>query len=76
MPVFFIDVTSLQLVSLDISGNRISVLPVELRNMSSLVTLELTHNPLTTPPASVSTYLVSMSGRYKFSPLYSYVFVD
>lgn len=46
--------TSLSLVTLDISGNRIAVLPVELRNMTSLVTLELENNPLTTPPASVS----------------------
>lgn len=44
----------LKLVTLDISLNRISVLPVELRFMVSLVNLCVEHNPLTTPPAHVS----------------------
>lgn len=48
------DVTYLQLVSLDISCNRIATLPVELRLMTSLVNLELENNPLTSPPASVN----------------------
>ena len=52
--ILFTEVTCLNLVTLDISGNRIATLPVELRNMTSLVNLELENNPLTTPPASVS----------------------
>lgn len=50
----FLEVTCLQLVSLDISCNRIATLPVELRLMTSLVNLELENNPLTSPPASVN----------------------
>lgn len=49
----FVEVTCLHLVTLDISGNRIATLPIELRNMISLVNLELENNPLTTPPANV-----------------------
>lgn len=51
-----IELTYLQLVSLDISCNRIATLPVELRLMTSLVDLELVNNPLTSPPASVSLF--------------------
>lgn len=58
--IYFLDVTYLHLVSLDISGNRIATLPVELRNMQSLVNLELENNPLTSPPASVSLLLKSV----------------
>lgn len=48
------EVTYLKLVQMDLSENRIATLPVEMRTMSSLVTLELAHNPLVSPPASVS----------------------
>lgn len=44
----------LKLVTLDISLNRISALPVELHYMDSLVELHVEHNPLTFPPAHVS----------------------
>ncbi|XP_050076649.1 leucine-rich repeat and calponin homology domain-containing protein-like [Anopheles maculipalpis] len=47
------DLTCLQLAFLDISSNKIATLPVELRHMSSLVDLELSNNPLTSPPASL-----------------------
>lgn len=48
-----IELTYLKLVKLDISANRISVLPNELRKMKSLVDLILTDNPLTSPPAAL-----------------------
>lgn len=48
-----IELTYLKLVKLDISANRISVLPNELRKMKSLVELRLTDNPLTSPPAAL-----------------------
>lgn len=51
---FFAELTYLRLVKLDISGNRISVLPNEMRKMKSLVDFRLSDNPLTSPPASVS----------------------
>lgn len=51
--LFFPELTYLRLERLDISGNRISSLPVELRSMVSLVYLNLNHNPLTSPPAKV-----------------------
>ncbi|KAG8224170.1 hypothetical protein J437_LFUL002292 [Ladona fulva] len=47
-----VEITYLRLVRLDISENRISSLPVELRKMTTLVTLELSDNPLISPPAS------------------------
>jgi Leucine-rich repeat (LRR) protein len=43
----------LRLVTLDISMNRISAIPVELRFMVSLVDLCVDHNPLTSPPTHV-----------------------
>ncbi|CAK9805655.1 DISP complex protein LRCH3 [Anthophora quadrimaculata] len=48
-----IELTYLRLVKLDISGNRISVLPNEMRTMKSLVDFRLSDNPLTSPPASL-----------------------
>ena len=48
-----IELMFLKLVTLDISLNRISVLPVELRFMVSLVDLCVEHNPLTSPPTHV-----------------------
>ncbi|ROT79491.1 putative leucine-rich repeat and calponin-likey domain-containing protein 1 isoform X2 [Penaeus vannamei] len=45
----------LRLVLLDLSGNRIAMLPTELRFMSSLVTLSLDNNPLQHPPANLCT---------------------
>ena len=48
------EVTYLKLIRLDLSENRIATLPVELRTMTSLVSLDLAHNPLVSPPASVS----------------------
>ncbi|CAB0042544.1 unnamed protein product [Trichogramma brassicae] len=44
---------SLKLWKLDISGNRISVLPNELRKMTSLVSFKVHDNPLTSPPAAL-----------------------
>lgn len=46
----------LKLVTLDISLNRISSLPVELRFMVSLVDLCVEHNALTSPPAHVCAF--------------------
>lgn len=50
----FSEVVNLKLVSLNLSSNRISMLPVELRLMDNLIELDITHNPLTVPPANVS----------------------
>lgn len=44
---------SLNLVSLDLSCNRISSLPLEIRFMTDLIDLNLTDNPLTSPPAQL-----------------------
>lgn len=49
-----VDVTYLRLVRLDIRANRIPTLPVELRLMKTLIDLFVDDNPLTSPPASVS----------------------
>lgn len=53
LSLYLLEITNLLLVSLDISCNKISALPVELRSMSSLVDLELCNNPLSSPPASL-----------------------
>ncbi|XP_046402366.1 leucine-rich repeat and calponin homology domain-containing protein-like isoform X2 [Ischnura elegans] len=50
-----VEITSLRLVRLDVSENRISVLPVEMRKMTTLVSLDLGDNPLVTPPACLCT---------------------
>lgn len=65
------DVTGLNLVSLDISCNRIATLPAELRLMTNLVSLHLDNNPLTSPPASVSifTHLLSRNLECPFATL-------
>ena len=47
------EISYLQLTFLDLSGNRISALPVELRFMTSVIELNLGENPLTCPPANV-----------------------
>lgn len=52
--LLYSEIAYLRLVKLDISGNRISTLPVELRTMTTLVDLNLSHNPLTSPPSYVS----------------------
>lgn len=46
------DISALPLSVLDVSSNRISVLPPELRTMTSLISLDVSNNPLTSPPAS------------------------
>jgi Leucine-rich repeat (LRR) protein len=48
------EVAALRLEKLDLTANQISSLPVELRVMDSLVELNLDHNPLVSPPSSVS----------------------
>lgn len=53
---FFPEVAALRLEKLDLTANQISSLPVELRVMDSLVELNLDHNPLVSPPSSVSDY--------------------
>ena len=50
---FFPEISYLQLTTLDLSGNRIVSLPVELRFMTSVLSLNLGENPLTCPPANV-----------------------
>ena len=47
------EISYLQLRTLDLSGNRIVSLPVELRFMTSVVNLNLGENPLTCPLANV-----------------------
>ncbi|XP_036329091.1 leucine-rich repeat and calponin homology domain-containing protein-like [Rhagoletis pomonella] len=47
------ELTCLTLESLDVSNNRIASLPLEIRQMTALVELNLENNPLTSPPASL-----------------------
>ncbi|XP_026468444.1 leucine-rich repeat and calponin homology domain-containing protein 3-like [Ctenocephalides felis] len=48
-----LEVVNLKLVSLNLSSNRISMLPVEMRLMENLIELDISHNPLTVPPANL-----------------------
>jgi len=43
----------MKLARLNVSLNQIASLPVELRLMSSLESLDVTNNPLVSPPTSV-----------------------
>ena len=47
------ELTYLQLTFLDLAGNRLASLPVELRFMVTLTDLQLEENPLTCPPANL-----------------------
>ena len=48
-----VEITYLQLTFLDLAGNRLSSLPVELRFMVTLTDLHLEENPLSCPPANL-----------------------
>lgn len=48
-----VELTYLQLTFLDLAGNRLSCLPVELRFMVTLCDLQMEDNPLTCPPANL-----------------------
>ena len=53
-PVFPLEISKLKnLTCLDISNNKISVIPPAFRLITSLVVFELKDNPLTSPPAQV-----------------------
>ncbi len=54
--MFLPELSYLQLSLLDLSANRISSLPVEIRFMTSVVRLNLGENPLSCPPANVSSF--------------------
>ncbi len=48
------ELTRLRLHRLDVSGNRISSVPCDVRRMESLQQIAMENNPLVFPPASVS----------------------
>ncbi len=48
-----LELCTLKLINFDCSFNRIICLPLNLREMNSLIELNVDHNPLETPPASV-----------------------
>jgi hypothetical protein len=51
--VIYLELCALKLNNFDCSYNRIICLPLNLREMNSLIELNVDHNPLETPPASV-----------------------
>ena len=63
--IFFLEISFLRLIHMDLSANRITTLPVELRFMNSVVDLSLGENPLSCPPANVSTRL-GKKWKFKF----------
>lgn len=72
------ELCKLQLRHLDLSQNKISHVPVELRRMDSLVDLNLHYNPLICPPAHVCSsfiiqclFLKAFLQRANISSLYT-----
>ncbi|KAJ8939671.1 hypothetical protein NQ318_016615, partial [Aromia moschata] len=53
VPISTVELTCLKLVRLDLRANRISTLPIEIRDMTNLIDLLVDDNPLTSPPASL-----------------------
>ncbi|CAF1278248.1 unnamed protein product [Rotaria sordida] len=53
--LFALELCNLKLIQFDCSFNRIIRLPLNLREMVSLIELNVEHNPLESPPASVCT---------------------
>ena len=49
-----LEISKVELQSLDISNNRIKELPHEFRHIETLETINLQNNPLESPPAHVS----------------------
>lgn len=48
-----VEITFLKLERLDLRDNRIGILPIEIRDMTTLIELAVDDNPLTSPPASL-----------------------
>ncbi|CAF0950659.1 unnamed protein product [Rotaria sp. Silwood1] len=53
--VLHLELCNLKLIHFDCSFNRITRLPLNLREMVSLIELNVEHNPLESPPASICT---------------------
>jgi Leucine-rich repeat (LRR) protein len=51
--LIYLELCALKLINFDCSFNRIVRLPLNLREMNSLIELHVEHNPLEIPPASV-----------------------
>ena len=52
--VIHLELCALKLINFDCSSNRLTRLPLNLREMNSLIELNVDHNPLEIPPANVS----------------------
>lgn len=53
MIILVLELAYLKLIQFDCSYNRLTHLPLNLRDMVSLIELNVEHNPLESPPASV-----------------------
>jgi hypothetical protein len=51
--LIYLELCTLKLINFDCSYNRIVRLPLNLREVNSLIELNVEHNPLEIPPASV-----------------------
>ena len=76
LTIYFSEISFLRLIHMDLSANRITTLPVELRFMNSVVELNLGENPLSCPPANVSSatwynniYYIYIQHRIRKFPL-------
>ena len=61
------EISRLRLHRLDISGNRISGVPCDIRRMDTLQEIVMDNNPLVFPPASVS----SNTMAFDWTPIFS-----
>ncbi len=57
--LFCLELCNLKLIHFDCSFNRIIRLPLNLREMVSLIELNVENNPLESPPSSVNKNLIS-----------------
>jgi hypothetical protein len=53
--LIYLELCALKLINFDCSYNRITRLPLNLREMTSLIELNIDHNPLEVPPAPICT---------------------
>lgn len=58
--IIYLELCALKLINFDCSYNRLTRLPLNLRDMNSLIELNVDHNPLEIPPAGVSSLFNSM----------------
>ncbi len=71
--MIYLELCALKLNNFDCSYNRIIRLPLNLREMNSLIELNVDHNPLETPPAPVRYFFNNNEKKGKLMILLRFV---